>query len=166
MQVRLALLARSCRNRNARSSRFKNSLPILGAARAHQSSLRERASARQSPPASVLLDECGKSRRESLCSGRTDSIRDSEPDLWKLHLAADGDLSGGQRISLTLSLICAPSPCACVAVLTAERQAKNPLNIEHNFRNHPTLACISPHTMRTYPLLTRTEKAPDRIERL
>ena len=46
----------------------------------------------------------------------------------------------GQRISLTLFLVCAPSP---------ERQAKNPLNIEHNIRTLFTLACVSTHAMQT-----------------
>ena len=110
-----------------------------------QSSSGERSSAHGSLPASVLLDEFGWRRRDSPCSGRTHSIYGS----LEIASGCGRRLFRWQRFSLTLSSVCAPSACACVAVLTAERQAKNPLNIEHYIRNHPTLACVSPHTMRT-----------------
>ena len=56
-----------------------------------QTSSGRRPSARRSLPASVLLDEFGWRRGDSPCSGRTDSVCDSEPDLWKLHLDVDGE---------------------------------------------------------------------------
>ena len=65
-------------------------------------SLGERSSARRSLPVPVLIDEFSwqpdqvpwygsSGKGDSPCSGRTDGIYDSKPDLWKLNLDVDGD---------------------------------------------------------------------------
>ena len=73
---------------NARSSPFENSPLVPGAARTSQ--LRG-APLGASVPASTGAHRRIEGRADSSCSGRTDSICDSEPDLWKLDLDVAGN---------------------------------------------------------------------------
>ena len=130
----------SSKQRQSRKSQG-NGLAVLAAypqcSACERLSLGERPSARESLPAPVPINAfswqpdpvpwSGSSGRDdSPCSGRTDSIYDSEPDLWEPRLDVDGDQCNlcleciprkmsseidkmVQQISLTLSLVCALS---------------------------------------------------------
>ena len=132
---------------NARSSRFLAAYPRCGACA--QSSLRVASLDASVPagPGAYRPIRLGQERRPLLRANR--QYPRFRTGSLEIASGCGRRLVRGQRISLALSLVCAPSPCACVAIFTAERQANNPLNIERNIRNHRTLACVSLRTMRT-----------------
>ena len=97
VQIRLALLARSCRNRMFDPTESKTRCPS-SVQRVRTSQFRERPSTRRSLPVPVLLDKFSDwsgsfGRADSPCSGRTDSIYDSDWDHWRLRREADSELS-------------------------------------------------------------------------
>ena len=100
-QIRLASLARNCGERMHDPSQFESSLLFLGAVCANSSKAQERSSAQRPLSVPALLDDSrwqpdvpwygSSGRADSPCSERTDSIHDSEPDLWKWDMGAAGD---------------------------------------------------------------------------
>ena len=136
MQIRLAFAGTECAV-----------LPIRELAAYPRCSVCEQLNAGERTSARRFLPTPSASRQIRLEQGRQ-PLRRANRQLPRLGTGSLEISSGcgrrlvrGQRISLTVSLVCAPSLCACVVVLTAEREPINPPSVEHNIRNHPTLAC-------------------------